>query len=78
MTPLTSGRHSHMFNAVDDFNCEALSIEIDLNLLALLMVRELDRTKATITIKEVRIPALFPALIDYPCLSVIFLRKYIK
>ncbi len=34
------------FNVVDDFNREALSIEIDLNLPALRMVRVLDRIAA--------------------------------
>jgi putative transposase len=34
------------FNVVDDFNREALSIEIDLNLPALRVVRVLDRIAA--------------------------------
>jgi putative transposase len=38
---LVCGRRFRTFNVVDDFNREALSIEIDLNLPALRMVRNL-------------------------------------
>lgn len=40
---LTCARRFRTFNVVDDFNREALSIEIDLNLPALRVVRVLDR-----------------------------------
>ena len=40
---LVCGRRFRMFNVVDDFNREALSIEIDLNLPAQRVVRVLDR-----------------------------------
>ncbi|ENG8419669.1 IS3 family transposase [Klebsiella pneumoniae] len=43
---LVCGRRFRTFNAVDDFNREALSIEIDLNLPALRVVRVLDRIAA--------------------------------
>lgn len=43
---LVCGRRFRTFNVVDDFNREALSIEIDLNLPALRMVRVLDRIAA--------------------------------
>ncbi len=43
---LVCGRRFRTFNVVDDFNREALSIEIDLNLPALLVVRVLDRIAA--------------------------------
>ncbi|MFU0779314.1 MAG: Integrase catalytic domain-containing protein [Citrobacter braakii] len=39
---LVCGHRFRTFNVVDDFNREALSIEIDLNLPALQVVRELD------------------------------------
>ncbi len=40
------GRRFRTFNVVDDFNREALSIEIDLNLPAPRVVRVLDRIAA--------------------------------
>ena len=40
---LVCGRRFRTFNVVDDFNREALSIEIDLNLPALRVVRVLNR-----------------------------------
>ncbi len=43
---LICGRRFRTFNVVDDFNREALSIEIDLNLPALRVVRVLDRIAA--------------------------------
>ena len=43
---LVCGRCFRTFNVVDDFNREALSIEIDLNLPALRVVRVLDRIAA--------------------------------
>lgn len=43
---LVCGRRFHTLNVVDDFNREALSIEIDLNLPALRAVRVLDRIAA--------------------------------
>ena len=43
---LVCGRRFCTFNAVDDFNREALSIEIDLNLPALRVVRVLNRIAA--------------------------------
>ncbi|AKC15766.1 transposase (plasmid) [Escherichia coli] len=43
---LACGRRFRTFNVVDDFNREALSIEIDLNLPALRVVRVLDRIAA--------------------------------
>lgn len=43
---LVCGHRFRTFNAVDDFNCEALSIENDLNLPALRVVRVLDRIAA--------------------------------
>ena len=43
---LVCGHHFRTFNVVDDFNREALSIEIDLNLPALRVVRVLDRIAA--------------------------------
>ena len=43
---LTCGRRFRTFNVVDDFNREALSIEIDLNLPALRVVRVLNRIAA--------------------------------
>lgn len=43
---LACGRHFRTFNVVDDFNREALSIEIDLNPPALRVVRVLDRIAA--------------------------------
>ncbi len=43
---LLCGRRFRTFNVVDDFNREALSIEIDLNLPALRVVRVLDRIAA--------------------------------
>lgn len=43
---LACGRRFRTFNVVDDFNREALSIEIDLNLPALQVVRVLDRIAA--------------------------------
>ena len=43
---LACGRRFRTFNVVDDFNREALSIEIDLNLTALRVVRVLDRIAA--------------------------------
>ncbi|WP_152561293.1 IS3 family transposase [Serratia marcescens] len=43
---LVCGRRFRTFNVVDDFNREALSIEIDLNLPALRVVRVLDRITA--------------------------------
>jgi putative transposase len=43
---LVCGRRFRTFNVVDDFNREALSIEIDLNLPALRVVRVLDRIAA--------------------------------
>ncbi|QHM75182.1 hypothetical protein C7M52_01131 [Mixta theicola] len=43
---LVCGRHFRTFNVVDDFNREALSIEIDLNLPAPRVVRVLDRIAA--------------------------------
>ena len=43
---LACGRRFRTFNVVDDFNREVLSIEIDLNLPALRMVRVLDRSAA--------------------------------
>lgn len=44
---LVCGRRFRTFNVVDDFNREALSIEIDLNLPALRVVRVLDRIAAS-------------------------------
>ncbi|KLV67219.1 hypothetical protein SK36_01941 [Citrobacter sp. MGH106] len=41
--PLVCGRRFRTFNVVDDFNREALSIETDLNLPALRVIRVLDR-----------------------------------
>lgn len=43
---LACGRRFRIFNVVDDFNREALSIEIDLNLPALRVVRVFDRSAA--------------------------------
>ena len=43
---LVCGRHFRTLNVVDGFNHEALSIEIDLNLPALRVVRVLDRIAA--------------------------------
>ncbi|WP_421533483.1 DDE-type integrase/transposase/recombinase [Morganella morganii] len=43
---LVCGRRFRTFNVVDDFNREALSIEIDLNLPALRVVRVLDKIAA--------------------------------
>ena len=43
---LACGRHFRTFNVIDDFNREALSIEIDLNLPSLRVVRVLDRIAA--------------------------------
>lgn len=43
---LACGCRFRTFNVVDDFNREALSIEIDLNLPALRVVRVLDRSVA--------------------------------
>ena len=43
---LACGRRFRTFNVVDDFNREALSIEIALNLPALRVVRVLDRIAA--------------------------------
>lgn len=43
---LACGRRFLTFNVVDDFNREALSIEIDLNLPALRVVRVFDRIVA--------------------------------
>lgn len=43
---LACGRRFRTFNVVDDFNREALSIEIDLNLPVLRVVRVLDRISA--------------------------------
>ncbi len=43
---LACSRRFRTFNVVDDFNREALSIEIDLNLPALRVVRVLDRIAA--------------------------------
>lgn len=43
---LTCGRRFRTFNVVDDFNCEALAIEIDLNIPAQRVVRVLDRIVA--------------------------------
>lgn len=43
---LVCGRRFRTFNVVDDFNREALSIEIDLNLPALRVVRVLDSIAA--------------------------------
>lgn len=43
---LVCGRRFRTFNVVDDFNREALPIEIDLNLPALRVVRVLDRIAA--------------------------------
>jgi len=43
---LICGRRFSTFNVVDDSNCEALSIEIDLNLPAQRVVRVLDRIAA--------------------------------
>lgn len=43
---LICGRRFRTFNVVDDFNREALSIEIDLNLPAQRVVRVLDRITA--------------------------------
>ena len=43
---LVCGRRFRTFNVVDDFNREALSIEIDLNLPALRVGRVLDRIAA--------------------------------
>ncbi len=40
---LVCGRSFRTFNVVDDFNCEALAIEIDLNIPAHRVVRVLDR-----------------------------------
>ncbi|EMC1356861.1 IS3 family transposase, partial [Salmonella enterica] len=44
---LVCGRRFRTFNVVDDFNREALSIEIDLNLPALRVIRVLDRIAAS-------------------------------
>jgi len=44
---LVCGRRFRTFNVVDDFNREALSIEIDLNLPALRVVRVFDRVAAS-------------------------------
>ncbi len=49
---LVCGRRFRTFNVVDDFNREALSIEIDLNLPALRVVRVLDRIAATAAIRS--------------------------
>ncbi|MFW5389475.1 IS3 family transposase [Yersinia sp. 2544 StPb PI] len=43
---LICGRRFRTFNVVDDFNCEALAIEIDLNIPAQRVVRVLDRIVA--------------------------------
>ena len=43
---LVSGRHFRTFNVVDDFNREALAIEIDLNIPAQRVIRVLDRIVA--------------------------------
>lgn len=43
---LACGRRFRTLNVIDDFNREALSIEIDLNLPALQVVRVLDRIAA--------------------------------
>ncbi|MNC01055.1 Integrase core domain protein [compost metagenome] len=43
---LTCGRRFRTFNVVDDFNREALAIEIDLNIPAQRVVRVLDRIVA--------------------------------
>lgn len=43
---LVSGRRFRTFNVVDDFNREALAIEIDLNIPAQRVVRVLDRIVA--------------------------------
>lgn len=48
---LVYGRRFRTFNVVDDCNREALSIEIDLNLPALRVVRVLDRITATAVIR---------------------------
>lgn len=44
---LTCGRRFRTFNVVDDFNREALTIEIDLNIPAQRVVRMLGRIVAT-------------------------------
>lgn len=43
---LVSGRRFRTFNVVDDFNREALAIEIDLNIPAQRVIRVLDRIVA--------------------------------
>lgn len=43
MMPLSCGRKIRTFNVVDDFNREALAIEIDLNLPAQRVIRVLER-----------------------------------
>lgn len=43
---LACGRRFHTFNVIDDFSCEALLIETDLNLPALRVVRVLNRIAA--------------------------------
>ncbi|EEJ9091723.1 hypothetical protein AU759_22970, partial [Salmonella enterica subsp. diarizonae] len=48
---LVCGRRFRTFNVVDDFNREALSIEIDLNLPAPRVVRVLDRNAQTAAIR---------------------------
>jgi putative transposase len=56
---LWNGRSFRTFNVVDDFNREALAIEIDLNLPALRVIRVLDRIagRPTISIMLERCPS---------------------
>lgn len=51
---LVCGRHFQMFNVVDGFKCEALSIEIDLNLPNLRMLRVLEKSAAIPAIRLLR------------------------
>ncbi|CAI1560213.1 DDE-type integrase/transposase/recombinase [Serratia marcescens] len=45
---LVCGRRFRTFNVVDDFNCEVLAIEIDLNIPAQRVIRVLDRIVANL------------------------------
>lgn len=48
---LVRGRRIRTFNVVDDFNREALAIEIDLNIPAQRVVRVLDRVMEIVDIR---------------------------
>jgi putative transposase len=57
---LSDGRTSRLFNVIDDFNCEALGIEVDFSLPSERVIRSLDQIIEWANRKGIRMEYIQP------------------